>query len=149
MFRAGEWEQGMRIEQTSRASSQGRTRKSASAGAGGAFSLAPAPELAKAQTSGAAPAIQGIEALVALQAVDGRAGGREAAVKRGEQMLDALDELKLAVLEGRPGEAALLRLKAALAEQKGETASGSNLATVLDEIELRAEVELAKRQRSR
>lgn len=139
----------MRIEQTSRTSGQARTHKAGPAASGSAFSLTPMPEMAKAQSSGAAPSVQGIEALVALQAVDAREGGQETAVRRGRDMLDALDELKLAVLEGHSGQAALLRLQSALAKEKGEAAPDSDLAQVLGEIELRAQVELAKREASR
>lgn len=137
----------MRIEQASRTGAQTPARKSRAAGSGAAFSLSTHAEFVPAQSSGAAPAIQGIEALVALQAVDGRSGGREAAVKRGRDMLDALDDLKLAVLEGDGGRAALARLKSALATAADEASLQSDLADVLGEIELRAEVELAKRAR--
>ena len=68
---------------------------------------------------------------------------RRKAVKRGRGALDALDALKLGLLSGTLDTGALARLKsvtAGLAEPSGDPA----LDTVLAEIELRAQVELAK-----
>jgi hypothetical protein len=138
----------MRIEQTARTGQTTRSRKSAATGGSG-FSLQAGTETVSTVGAGAASSIQGVEALMALQAVDGRSNDRETAVKRGRQMLDALDELKFAVLEGRAGESSLLRLRSALAATRGETAQDDPLAGVIDEIELRAEVELAKREKQR
>ena len=88
-------------------------------------------------------AIGGIETLLALQGVDEPGERRRKAVKRGRGALDALDALKLGLLSGTLDTAALARLKtaaAALSEPTGDT----GLDTVLAEIELRVEVELAK-----
>ena len=64
-------------------------------------------------------------------------------MKRGRSALDALDALKLGLLSGTFDTGALARLKsvaASLAEPSGDPA----LDSVLAEIELRAQVELAK-----
>lgn len=87
--------------------------------------------------------IGGIDTLLALQGVEESGERRRKAVKRGRGALDALDALKLGLLSGTLDTAALLRLKAAavgLAEPTGE----AGLDTVLAEIALRVEVELAK-----
>ncbi|TMJ05676.1 MAG: flagellar assembly regulator FliX [Alphaproteobacteria bacterium] len=87
--------------------------------------------------------IGGIDALLALQGVDEPGERRRKAVKRGRSALDALDALKLGLLSGTLDTAALARLKsvaAGLAESTGDP----GLDTVLAEIELRVEVELAK-----
>jgi hypothetical protein len=90
--------------------------------------------------------IGGIDTLLALQGVQGveePGERRRNAVKRGRGALDALDALKLGLLSGTLDTAALLRLKSAavgLAEPTGE----AGLDTVLAEIALRVEVELAK-----
>ena len=71
------------------------------------------------------------------------------AIARAETILDILDDLKIALLEGRvPRErlAQLLRL----VERRRESHSAfidPRLAHVLDKIELRARVELAKYER--
>ena len=57
--------------------------------------------------------------------------------------LDALDELKLEVLGGAPGPSTLQRLKSATAELS-DSSGDERLDSVLAEIELRLEVEIAK-----
>ena len=139
----------MRIDQSNRLNGPSRTRKAGASGAGSGFSLGVRSEPLAAPTGGAPAAIQGIEALMALQAVHGREGGRERALKRGRQMLDALDALKFSVLEGQPELPALLRLRNAIAAERGDADQDPGLAAVLAEIELRAEVEIAKRESRR
>jgi hypothetical protein len=87
--------------------------------------------------------IGGIDALLALQGVEEPGERRKKAVRRGRTALDALDALKLGLLSGTLDTAALARLKSVtggLAEPTGD----AGLDTVLAEIELRVEVELAK-----
>jgi hypothetical protein len=87
--------------------------------------------------------IGGIETLLALQGVDEPGERRRKAVKRGRGALDALDALKLGLLSGTLDTAALARLKSAgagLTEPTGDP----GLDTVMAEIALRVEVELAK-----
>ena len=99
-----------------------------------------------AQNTAAASTVRnigGIDTLLALQGVDDVSERRRRAVKRGRGALDALDALKLGLLSGTLDTAALARLKTAatgLAEPTGEP----GLDTVLAEIALRVEVELAK-----
>ena len=111
--------------------------------ASGTFSLeGESPARSTNATSGTR-AIGGIDALIALQGVDEPGERRRKAVKRGRSALDALDALKLGLLSGTYDAAALARLKtvaASLAEPSGDPA----LDSVLAEIELRAQVELAK-----
>jgi hypothetical protein len=111
--------------------------------ASGTFSLE-AEEQPRAATPTAAPrVIGGIDALLALQGVEDPTERRRRGVRRGRNVLDALDALKLALLSGTLDTAALATLKtttASLAESTGEP----GLDTVLAEIALRAEVELAK-----
>ncbi|MEZ5785563.1 MAG: flagellar assembly protein FliX [Xanthobacteraceae bacterium] len=97
------------------------------------------------QTAPAAPAgnVAGIEALIALQGIEDPAERRRRAVTRGRSALDALDELKLALLSGAIDVHILNRLKVAAAALK-ESTGDPMLDAVLAEIELRAEVELAK-----
>ena len=109
----------------------------------GTFSL----ETATPARSATAPAqvrnIGGIDTLLALQGVDEVRERRRKAVKRGRGALDALDALKLGLLSGTLDTTALARLKTAatgLTEPTGEP----GLDTVLAEIALRVEVELAK-----
>jgi class II flagellar assembly regulator FliX len=124
---------------TSSVAAHAPTRRIAS----GTFSLE-AEEQPRAATSAAAPRpIGGIDTLIALQGVDDATERRRRAVKRGRSALDALDALKLGMLAGRLGTAALAALKTAAAAL-GESSGHPGLDSVMAEIALRAEVELAK-----
>ena len=106
----------------------------------------PCPSSNGSQT--ASPAISlrtlgGIDALIALQGIEDPLERRRRAVKHGRRALDALDELKLALLSGTLETSALLRLKTVAADLK-EGAGDEKLDQVLGEIELRVAVELAK-----
>lgn len=109
----------------------------------GSFSL-DAEEPTRATTSTSAPrSLGGIDALMALQGLDDLPERRRRGVKRGRQALDALDALKLGFLAGSLDQSALLRLKSAAASLT-ERSGDPGLDSVLAEIELRVEVELAK-----
>jgi hypothetical protein len=96
--------------------------------------------------AGGPRSIGGIDALIALQGVqevEEPLERRKRAVKRGRAALDALDELKIGLLGGALSTATLGKLQEAAAHLK--LGSGHpELDTVLAEIELRVEVELAK-----
>ena len=96
-----------------------------------------------------APALRtvgGIDALIALQGLEDPTERRKQAVKRGRIALDALDELKLGLLDGTLSPATLGKLKSVAGVlQGGSGGSGDDrLDAVLGEIELRVEVEIAK-----
>ncbi len=93
---------------------------------------------------GPAPAAP-LDALLALQSVDGPLERRRRELRRGRSLLDALDALKTDLLAGRVGEGHLNQLMALIGQARERTET--NLDSVLDEIELRVRVELAKRGR--
>jgi hypothetical protein len=73
------------------------------------------------QTAGATISLRtigGIDALIALQGIEDPTERRRRAVKHGRRALDALEELKLALLSGSLESSALLGLKAAAAGLK-------------------------------
>jgi Class II flagellar assembly regulator len=109
---------------------------------GGSFAetlaeMGDAPSAAPVATPG------GLAGLLALQEMPDATARRRQAVARGKDMLDRLDDLRLGLLAGtmpRDRIADLARMvKAARAE-----VDDPRLAEVLDEIDLRAAVELAK-----
>ena len=132
----------MRIQGTSTATVSTASpvaRRSAS----GTFSLDGENTARAASATAGMRNIGGIDALLALQGIEEPGERRRKAVKRGRSALDALDALKLGLLSGTLDTGALARLKsvaAGLAESTGDP----GLDTVLAEIELRVEVELAK-----
>lgn len=111
--------------------------------ASGTFSLESGMPARTPPAPGGVRTIGGIETLLALQGVDEPGERRRKAVKRGRGALDALDALKIGLLSGTLDTAALARLKsvgAGLSEPTGDP----GLDTVMAEIALRVEVELAK-----
>ena len=99
----------------------------------------------RASGAAAAAPAQDIGALLALQAVPDPALGRRRQLRRGRALLDLLDELKTDLLLGQVNESKLDLLMALLRE--GRDRSEPGLDALLDDIELRARVELAKRGR--
>lgn len=98
-----------------------------------------------AATAGLAP-LTSLAGILAAQEVDEPLTGRRRARQRGDQLLDALDELKLALLDGKLPPGKLRALQSLAAAQRGR-ADDPALQAVLDEIELRTAVELAKLDR--
>jgi hypothetical protein len=99
------------------------------------------------QTLGVA-GVGSVDALIALQEVDGPTERKRRAVRRAGRILDVLDEMKLALLEGEAPAGALQRLTAAVREERA-TVEDPGLHGVLDEIETRARVEMAKAEMAR
>ena len=85
-----------------------------------------------------------IDALIALQGIEeDPAERRRRSVAWGKGVLDVLDDLKLRLLSGNLDSATVLRLRDAAANLKSSSGD-PGLDSVLSEIELRVEVELAK-----
>lgn len=124
-------------------SAQATTPTSTRRTGGGTFSVSEQDEQRGA--TGAAPlrAISTLDALMALQGVEDPTERKKRAVAKGRHALDALDKLKLGLIDGSVDSGTLARLKIAsegLAEQSGDP----GLDEVLGEIDLRVAVELAK-----
>jgi hypothetical protein len=93
------------------------------------------------QTAGGG-AIQGMDALLALQEVDERAERRSRAARHGHKLLDSLEAVKTDLLAGQVSED---RLELLATEVSNRQSSGDEqVDEVLEEIELRVKVELAK-----
>lgn len=134
----------MRIEgpgRTTPLTGAGATRKP---GGASGFSLPDLPQ-ARATTVPGAGGAYDVAALIALQAVEGPTERKRKAVRRGFDLLDVLDDLRVELLAGQVGPERLERLATILA-QKPEV-DDPRLGALLDDIELRARVELAKRGR--
>lgn len=81
--------------------------------------------------------------LLALQEVSEEERKRERLVKQGRNMLDALDRLRSQLLIGEIPAQMLPELASSLAQQK-EAVSDLHLLEIIEDIELRVAVELAK-----
>jgi hypothetical protein len=132
----------LRIDGTNR--SQGVGKASSTARSGSGVDFVPAGGSAPARVSTAAPAaaMTGLDAILALQAVGGPLERKKRSVKRGQTLLDTLDEMKTDLLVGRVSPDRLDALVATLGEIREQ--SLPDLDAVLDDIELRVRVELAK-----
>ncbi|WP_297696944.1 flagellar assembly protein FliX [Phenylobacterium sp.] len=135
----------MRVSETGGVGQAGAPKAGRAAGGEG-FQL-PSVSQADAPAQGAAAAragaLVGVDALIALQDVGGPLERRRRSVRRAGRLLDVLDELKLALLAGELSGHDLQRLQRAMREQR-ETTDDPRLESLLDEIETRAQVELAK-----
>lgn len=84
-----------------------------------------------------------LDALLALQAVEDPLLKKKKLVRRGTQLLDTLEEMKADLLAGHVSESRLNQLMAVLGQARDR--ADPRLDSLLDDIELRARVELAKR----
>ncbi len=118
-----------------------------SAGAGFALQSGSASGARETSMTLGVSALSSLDALIALQEVDGPLGRRRRAIGRAGRLLDELEELKLGLLQGEIDQGGLRRLSDAVREQR-EATSDPGLEAVLDQIETRAAVELAKLETS-
>ena len=121
------------------------TRRSGRVGGESGESFAaqlPTGEPAAASVAGNAP-LSGIEALLALQEVPDATRSRKRAVRRGTDLLDRLDDIRIGLLTGAIPVEGLKTLARQLREKRPSDID-ERLSGILDEIELRVAVELAK-----
>ncbi len=96
-----------------------------------------------ASATTATAGLTGISSLMALQGVEDATERKRRAMRRGSTLLDKLDELKLALLGGDNASVSLNGLSQAAAMAR-DSVDDPGLSSVLDQIDLRAAVELAK-----
>ncbi|MBR1140104.1 MAG: flagellar assembly protein FliX [Bradyrhizobium sp.] len=125
---------------TTLGTSTSSTRKTSSGG----FKLPDAGTTQETRATLAPKQTANIDALLALQGIEeDPAERRKRSVQRGKRALDVLDDLKLALLSGKLDTRMALRLRDAATDLK-QSSGDPRLDTILSEIELRVEVELAK-----
>lgn len=98
---------------------------------------------AETRRTGGPAAVGALDALLAVQEVDDRAARRRQARKRGEALLDALEGLRRDLLLGAVPRDRLAAIARRIREQR-TVIDDPKLTAILDEIDLRAQVELAK-----
>ena len=135
----------MRIDKTRSAQPSRTGSRSSVGGDRAAFSqaLGSSSPASTVSTTGTAVGVGSVAALMALQGAEDPLEKRRRAERRGRQLLDGLDRLKIDLLEGGAAGETLSKLKAAL-ESERENTDDPQLESIIDQIELRVEVELAK-----
>ena len=106
-------------------------------------------EVAHAVPTGGVSTVSSLDALLALQEVSGPLERRRKAVRRAGRILDVLDEIKIALLDGDMSPASLDKLVLAVRQEKSNIEDDERLAGLLNEIEARAAVEIAKQEMAR
>ena len=133
----------MKIDISGRVLAPGAMRRTTKGQAtGDAFSVA-GDDLDEGQAVARPGGLAPLSPLYALQEVPDATARRGRALRRGHDLLDRLEELRMALLSGALSGERLQGLLQAVRAQR-ETVADPRLAAVLDEVELRAAVELAK-----
>lgn len=110
----------------------------------GTFVLPDTTSAQETRSAAAPKATTNIDGLLALQGIEeDPIERRRRSVARGKTALDVLDDLKMGLLSGNFDASTVLRLRDAAANLKSSSGD-PGLDSVLSEIELRVEVELAK-----
>ena len=132
----------MRIENTARSGSVSARGAAGRPALSSGFSLEGGQAAARAASAGPLSATAGIEALLALQAVEDPLLAKKKALRRGNALLDTLEVIKADLLLGQVSEGRLNQLMVLVTQARERNLP--DLDGVLDDIELRARVELAK-----
>ena len=132
----------MEIKGPARVETGAIRRKPASASPGGGFTVSDTAESHAQIVSGPGP-IAALDSILALQDMGDAADGRSKGLAHGEQLLDILDSVRDGLLAGGIPRATLNRLAVAVT-RRHDVFADPKLQDVLDQIELRAHVELAK-----
>lgn len=110
--------------------------------AGSEFAPASGGETARASISSGVGALHGVDALLSIQEVGDATTGKRKAMQRGHDLLDSLEQMRADLLAGSVPPERLARI---LDLVRGRLPSGDpRLEGLIDEIDLRARVELAK-----
>ena len=136
----------MKVNGTSGVGSAGGPGKARPTSAGAGFSVpaqAPASGTAHAAPTSGVGGVANVSVLLALQDVGGPLERKRRSVNRASRILDVLDDVKQALLGGDIGTVDLQKLQGAVRDERLRT-DDPNLEGVLDEIETRAAVEIAK-----
>lgn len=133
----------MEIKGTGRIETSAVKRKTSASAAASGFSVSEASESqTQAIVAGPGP-IAALDSILMLQGLDDSTQGRSKGLAHGEQLLDLLDSVRDGLLAGEIPRATLNKLAAAVT-RRHEVFADPKLQDVLDQIELRAHVELAK-----
>lgn len=131
----------LRIENNARTSTV-NSRGAAGRPAAGGFFVDEEPAAARVANAQPLAQASGLEALLALQSVEDPLFAKKKAIRRGNALLDTLETIKTDLLLGQVNEGRLNQLMTLIGQARSRGLP--ELDGVLDDIELRARVELAK-----
>lgn len=117
-------------------------RKSSSGTSAGGFSVSAPVDSHASLVAGPGP-IAALDSILMLQGMEDSTSGRSRGLTHGEQLLDLLDQVRDGLLAGGIPRQTLNRLAVAVT-RRHDVFADPKLQDVLDQIELRAHVELAK-----
>lgn len=123
--------------------SQSAKRKARSGASDSRFTLDNTESAASAPQASATSSIAPLNALLAIQEVGNAQEQKEKAIDHGQELLSLLDEIKISLLSGRISQTRIRYLAQAV-ERRPVFQDDTDLKDLLDQIELRAKVELAK-----
>lgn len=137
-----QWDIPMEIKGPGRVETSAIKRKAPTGTGAGGFSVGAASDAHAQIVAGPGP-IAALDSILMLQGMDDSTQGRSKGLQHGEQLLDLLDSVRDGLLAGGIPRATLNKLAAAVT-RRHEAFADPKLQDVLDQIELRAHVELAK-----
>jgi len=112
-------------------------------GSGSKFSKAISSETAAPSSVATANPVTAVDGLLTLQEVDDAAARASAGKRRAQDLLEGLDDIRHGLLVGGLSRDKLLALAKHVQSRRAQV-DDPRLAEILDEIDLRAQVELAK-----
>lgn len=122
-----------------------KTRKSADGGTSFSDTLRGAAEIAGGAGSGNVTGVAAVDGLLSVQEVNDATDGRSRGllVGYGDDLLDRLEEIRMGLLTGTISKDRLAELAQRMRQHRQEV-DDPVLNGIIDEIELRSEVEIAK-----
>lgn len=135
----------MKIEGPNRTNAPGKTDKAKKSGSTGGTSFSEYLASEEVETTAPAVGVAGVNLFMALQASEHATEQeqRRRAIRHADDLLNELEDLRVGLLLGTYTKTQLHNLAARIAQQK-LVISDPALTALLDEVELRAAVELAK-----
>ena len=137
-----QWDLPMEIKGPGRIETAAVKRKAPAGASASGFTVAEHSDSPAHIVAGPGP-IAALDSILMLQGMDDPTEGKSKGQAHGEQLLDLLDSVRDGLLAGGIPRATLNKLAAAVT-RRHEAFTDPKLQDVLDQIELRAHVELAK-----
>ncbi len=135
----------MRVSNVNNANVAASGKKTKEKASGGNFAGLVSGAAEEATATSSLAAVNPLGSLLALQEVDSDQESRSKVLKRGGDILDNLDEIRMGLLTGELPQSTLQNLENLIKTWR-ENIDDPELVTIIDEIELRSAVELAKRE---